>query len=49
MRSPATTFAARFIGTPPMNLLRLDGGRIAGSDVPAGRAGRTGWACGPRP
>ncbi|MCD6077193.1 MAG: transporter ATP-binding protein [Ramlibacter sp.] len=35
---PQTTFAARFIGTPPMNLLRLDGDRIAGSDVPAGRA-----------
>lgn len=35
---PATTFAARFIGTPPMNLLRLEGDRIAGSDVPAGRA-----------
>ena len=35
---PATTFAARFIGTPPMNLLKLQDGRIAGSDVPAGRA-----------
>ena len=35
---PATTFAASFIGTPPMNLLRLEGDRIAGSDVPAGRA-----------
>jgi sn-glycerol 3-phosphate transport system ATP-binding protein len=35
---PQTTFAARFIGTPPMNLLRLEGDRIAGSDVPAGRA-----------
>ena len=35
---PATTFAARFIGTPPMNLLRLQDGRIAGSDVPAERA-----------
>jgi sn-glycerol 3-phosphate transport system ATP-binding protein len=35
---PATTFAATFIGTPAMNLLRLDGDRIAGSDVPAGRA-----------
>jgi sn-glycerol 3-phosphate transport system ATP-binding protein len=34
---PATTFAARFIGTPPMNLLRLDGGQIAGSQVPGGR------------
>jgi sn-glycerol 3-phosphate transport system ATP-binding protein len=35
---PATTFAATFIGTPAMNLLRLDGDRIAGSDVPTGRA-----------
>ncbi|MBG9389592.1 ABC transporter ATP-binding protein [Caenimonas aquaedulcis] len=34
---PATTFAAAFIGTPSMNLLRLDGGRIAGSDIPASR------------
>jgi len=39
--APATTFAARFIGTPAMNLLRLDGGRIAGSDVAAARAGQT--------
>ena len=30
---PATTFAARFIGTPAMNLLKLDDGAIAGSDV----------------
>ena len=30
---PATTFAARFIGTPAMNLVRLDNGRIAGSEV----------------
>ncbi len=28
---PATTFAARFIGTPPMNLLALEDGCIAGS------------------
>jgi sn-glycerol 3-phosphate transport system ATP-binding protein len=35
--APATTFAANFIGTPSMNLLRLEGGRIAGSQVPAGR------------
>jgi sn-glycerol 3-phosphate transport system ATP-binding protein len=35
--NPATTFAASFIGTPAMNLLRLDGGRIAGSEVSAGR------------
>jgi sn-glycerol 3-phosphate transport system ATP-binding protein len=34
---PATTFAASFIGTPSMNLLRLEGARIAGSQVPAGR------------
>ena len=33
---PATTFAARFIGTPPMNLIALEAGRIAGSDVEAG-------------
>ncbi len=30
---PACTFAARFIGTPPMNLLKLENGCIAGSDV----------------
>ena len=35
---PATTFAASFIGTPSMNLLRLEGANIAGSDVPAGRS-----------
>jgi sn-glycerol 3-phosphate transport system ATP-binding protein len=35
---PQTTFAASFIGTPAMNLLRLDGDRVAGSSVPAGRA-----------
>jgi sn-glycerol 3-phosphate transport system ATP-binding protein len=35
---PATTFAASFIGTPAMNLLRLDGDRVAGSDVVTGRA-----------
>lgn len=34
---PATTFAAGFIGTPSMNLLRLDGDRVAGSDVATGR------------
>jgi len=36
---PATTFAARFIGTPPMNLVRLEQGRIAGSAQDTGRAG----------
>jgi sn-glycerol 3-phosphate transport system ATP-binding protein len=34
---PASTFAARFIGTPPMNLLRLERGNIAGSQVSGGR------------
>ena len=38
---PASTFAARFIGTPAMNLLRLDGGRIAGSSV--AMDGAPGW------
>ncbi len=36
---PATTFAARFIGTPPMNILHLAAGNggavVAGSDGPA--------------
>ncbi|MGD9773126.1 ABC transporter ATP-binding protein [Diaphorobacter sp.] len=36
--APATTFAARFIGTPPMNLLRLEQGRIAGTDITVGSA-----------
>ncbi len=36
---PATTFAARFIGTPAMNLLRLENGHIAGSAVAVGHAG----------
>ena len=39
--APASTFAARFIGTPAMNLLRLDGARIAGSDAAVARAGHT--------
>jgi sn-glycerol 3-phosphate transport system ATP-binding protein len=34
---PATTFAASFIGTPSMNLVRIEQGQIAGSSVPAGR------------
>jgi len=51
---PATLFAARFIGTPPMNVLPLadgpDGAVIAGSDGPAlfGGSGR-GLALGLRP
>ncbi|THJ30809.1 ABC transporter ATP-binding protein [Lampropedia aestuarii] len=31
--APASTFAARFIGTPPMNVVQLAKGCIAGSDV----------------
>jgi sn-glycerol 3-phosphate transport system ATP-binding protein len=38
---PASTFAARFIGTPAMNLLKLDGARIAGSDIAVSRAAHT--------
>ncbi|HEY6087223.1 MAG TPA: ABC transporter ATP-binding protein [Burkholderiaceae bacterium] len=38
---PATTFAARFIGTPAMNLLRLEQGRIAGSQVSVGQSAST--------
>src|SRR6476646_4736488 len=41
---PANTFVARFIGTPPMNLLRLEVGRggavIAGTDGPVVLDGR---------
>ena len=33
---PASTFAARFIGTPPMNLLTLEQGRIAGTAIDTG-------------
>ena len=48
---PASTFAARFIGTPPMNLLHLQDGRIAGSDNPApgGEATATAAYLGLRP
>lgn len=38
---PATTFAARFIGTPPMNLVRLEKGYIAGSQVAVPREAAT--------
>jgi len=38
---PATVFAARFIGTPAMNLIGLDQGRIAGSTVQVGHGGAT--------
>lgn len=38
---PATTFAARFIGTPSMNLVAIEDGCIAGSDVAIGLAATT--------
>jgi sn-glycerol 3-phosphate transport system ATP-binding protein len=44
---PATTFAARFLGTPPMNVVALEaGGRVAGR--PIASAGE-GFAVGVRP
>jgi sn-glycerol 3-phosphate transport system ATP-binding protein len=51
---PANTFVARFIGTPPMNLLPLAAGRggavIAGTDGPiAADASRAGGTLGVRP
>jgi sn-glycerol 3-phosphate transport system ATP-binding protein len=51
---PATAFTARFIGTPPMNILTLADGPagavIAGTDGPAVLAGRgTGLLLGVRP
>ena len=38
---PATTFVGKFIGTPAMNLLRLDAGCIAGSKVSAASSAHT--------
>ena len=51
---PATVFAARFIGTPPMNLLEIedaDGGAVVGgTDGPVVSPGkRAGWLLGVRP
>ena len=39
--APATTFTARFIGTPAMNLVRLEAGAIAGSAVTTGQTQAT--------
>jgi sn-glycerol 3-phosphate transport system ATP-binding protein len=39
--NPATSFAASFIGTPPMNLLTLDGNRVRGTDFVVPGAGGT--------
>ena len=51
---PSNTFVARFIGTPPMNLLRLEAGHggavIAGTDGPVMLEGRfAGGTLGIRP
>ncbi len=46
---PASTFAARFIGTPAMNLLRLVKGQIAGSDVSIGAGQAVAHTLGLRP
>jgi sn-glycerol 3-phosphate transport system ATP-binding protein len=40
---PATAFAARFIGTPPMNLAALDGGAIRGSTQAVGAPAGAAW------
>ncbi len=40
---PASCFAARFIGTPPMNLAALQGGAIRGSNVPLGAPASAAW------
>ncbi len=51
--APATVFAARFIGTPPMNLLALEdgprGAAIAGSAEPVSAEGGAGLLLGLRP
>lgn len=47
--SPATVFAAQFLGMPPMNVLPLDGIEFSG-DLPDARGnGRAGWSLGVRP
>lgn len=40
---PASRFAARFIGTPPMNLAALQDGAIRGSDMPLGAPPGAAW------
>ncbi len=40
---PATAFAARFIGTPPMNLAALDGPAIRGSGQAVGAPPGAAW------
>jgi sn-glycerol 3-phosphate transport system ATP-binding protein len=43
VRAAGHAFAARFIGTPPMNLAALDGGAIRGSDRPLGAPPGAAW------
>ena len=47
--TPATTFAASFLGMPPMNVVPLD--RIKGAKTPGGSPGNKspGWLLGIRP
>ena len=40
---PASSFVARFIGTPPMNLAALHGGAIRGSHVALGAPAAAAW------
>jgi sn-glycerol 3-phosphate transport system ATP-binding protein len=40
---PASSFVARFIGTPPMNLAALHGGAIRGSNVALGAPAAAAW------
>jgi len=46
---PATTFVARFVGMPPMNVLSLDAVTGAGGSPDGAPAGRAGLALGIRP
>ena len=47
--APETTFAARFLGMPPMNILAADLLREAGSAMPKGVGKSSGWQIGVRP
>lgn len=48
--APASEFVGRFIGTPPMNLLRLDGGgALAALATRANPHAERGWSLGVRP
>lgn len=47
--APQTTFAARFLGMPPMNILAADQLQGAGASVPKAVAKSSGWQIGVRP